>query len=277
MKATFRFQFSGLATLALLALIGCGSGEKPYTGAALPYTPEPEKPKEPDPKVLLVTNHGEIELELWEDEAPNTVGNFISLIESKFYDGLTFHRIIKDFMIQGGDPQGTGMGGPGYKFPDEVRGRDEASKLRANKIDKYVLAMANSGPNTNGSQFFIMTGTSGPRPDLDLKHTVFGKVTKGTETVDKIAAVPTEPGDRPKEKVIIQSAKVISKRNHPYVVRYKQVDEKTPPGMPPGLSFGQQSSVAPPKPKIEIKKPDTPKPATTTPPATTEKKTDEKK
>ena len=253
-------------TLGLLVLAGCQS-ETPYKGAALPYTPEPPKAKQPDPKVLLVTNHGEIELELWEDEAPNTVANFISLAEQGFYNGLTFHRIIKDFMIQGGDPQGTGMGGPGYKFPDEVRGRDESSQ-RANKMDKYVLAMANSGPNTNGSQFFIMTGTSTPRPDLDQRHTVFGKVTKGTEVVDKIAAVPTEANDRPKEQVKIEAVKVLSKRDHPYVVRYKQI-EKTPPGLPPNISFSKPSTVpAPPKPKIEIK------PAE---PKTEEKKAEEKK
>jgi len=250
-----RFQCVSLTASALLLVAGCGSNEKPFTGEALPYAPEAPKAKEPDPKILLTTTQGEIEVELWEDEAPNTVANFVSLVDQKFYDGLTFHRIIKDFMIQGGDPQGTGMGGPGYKFPDEVQGRTDG-KLRANKTDKYALAMANSGPSTNGSQFFILTGTSTPRSDLDQKHTVFGKVTKGTETVDKIAAVPTEASDKPKEAVKILSAKVLNKRNHPYVVRYKQPDAAMPPGMPPGLSFGKPSTVPAPKmqatPKIEI-------------------------
>lgn len=263
-----------VAALALVFLAGCGQNEKPYSGEALPYKPEAPKAKEPNPVVALNTSLGDIELELYEDDAPNTVANFVQLIEKGFYDRLTFHRVIKDFMIQGGDPKGTGMGGPGYKFPDEVRDREKAD--HPNTLTKYTLAMANSGANTNGSQFFIMTGTSGPQPGLDAKHTVFGKVTNGTEAVDKIAAVEVT-GDRPKDPPKINTAKVISKRSHPYVVRFVQPD-KQDDDMPPGLSLGKQSGpksapTAPPR-KIEVKKSDlkpaikpAPSPVTKVPPA----------
>jgi len=252
-------QRSGIFVVAALALMlaGCGQAEKPYSGEALPYKPEPPKAKEPNPVVVLNTSLGDIELELYEDDAPNTVANFVQLIEKGFYDRLTFHRVIKDFMIQGGDPKGTGMGGPGYKFPDEVRDRDKAE--HPNTLTKYSLAMANSGPNTNGSQFFIMSGTSGPHPDLDLKHTMFGKVTKGTDVVDKIAAVEVT-GDRPKDPPKINTAKVISKRSHPYVVRFVQPDKQDDEMS--GLSFGKQNgprSMGAQAPRrIDVKKPNMP-------------------
>lgn len=145
------------------------------------------------PEVLIKTDKGDIVLELYENDAPNTVANFINLAEKKFYDGLTFHRVIKDFMIQGGDPTGTGAGGPGYTFKDE---------FSSQKHGIGTLSMANSGPNTNGSQFFI---THTATPWLDGKHTVFGHVVKGQDVVNSIAQ-----GDK-MIKVI-----VLKKRNHPY-------------------------------------------------------------
>jgi peptidyl-prolyl cis-trans isomerase B (cyclophilin B) len=126
--------------------------------------------------LTLETSAGTIELELYPQHAPITVNNFVFLTNEGFYDGLTFHRVIANFMIQGGDPTGTGSGGPGYKFKDEVYGNPL-------KHERGVLSMANAGPNTNGSQFFI---THAPQPHLNGKHTVFGKVTSGLDVVDKI-------------------------------------------------------------------------------------------
>ena len=139
------------------------------------------------------TNHGPIELELFDEAAPKTVANFKKLSEQGFYDGLTFHRVIKDFMIQGGCPQGTGTGGPGYTFEDEIN---------EHKVVRGALAMANAGPNTNGSQFFIVTVNEAPW--LDGKHTVFGEVTDGMDTVDAIEGTETGPGDRPVEPQVIE-------------------------------------------------------------------------
>lgn len=248
-KSSFHIVLAGLA---LLVLTQCGS-EAPYSGPALPYTPEAPKAKEPLPVVQLTTSAGEIELELWEDDAPNTVNNFVELAEKHFYDGLTFHRIIKDFMIQGGDPQGTGYGGPGYKFPDEIAGRENSS--HPNRIMKYALAMANSGPNTNGSQFFIVTGNT-PRPDLDARHTVFGTVTKGFDVVDNLNLTAVQ-GDRPKTPPKIVAVKVLSKRNHPYVTRYKVQDST--PNLPSGLTVGKPNGpkprrITPPAPPVQTKK-----------------------
>jgi len=140
------------------------------------------------------TTEGVIVFELFDDDAPETVANFRKLAGDGFYDGLTFHRIIKDFMIQGGCPTGTGTGGPGYQFDDEFNAR---------KIVRGALAMANSGPNTNGSQFFIVTTDAAPW--LDGKHTVFGEVTGGMEVVDKIEGVSTMGADRPVEPIMIAS------------------------------------------------------------------------
>ena len=141
----------------------------------------------------LHTNHGAIEVELFDDAAPKTVENFRKLAADGFYDGLSFHRVIKDFMIQGGCPQGTGTGGPGYTFEDE---------FNDNKVERGALAMANAGPDTNGSQFFIVTTEAAPW--LDGKHTVFGKVTNGMDAVDKIEATETGAQDRPVEDVLIE-------------------------------------------------------------------------
>jgi peptidyl-prolyl cis-trans isomerase B (cyclophilin B) len=124
----------------------------------------------------IETNRGTIELELYPQHAPQTVNNFVFLAGQGFYDGVKFHRVIDDFMIQTGDPTGTGRGGPGYKFADECKGNPL-------KHERCVISMANAGPNTNGSQFFI---THSPQPHLNGKHTVFGKVTKGQDVVDAI-------------------------------------------------------------------------------------------
>ncbi len=140
------------------------------------------------------TSLGTIELELFDDDAPKTVENFRKLAGDGFYDGIIFHRIISDFMIQGGCPQGTGTGGPGYTFEDEIN---------PHKVARGALAMANAGPNTNGSQFFIVTTDSAPW--LDAKHTVFGQETSGMETVDAIEGLPTDARDRPLEPPVIES------------------------------------------------------------------------
>jgi cyclophilin family peptidyl-prolyl cis-trans isomerase len=142
----------------------------------------------------MQTTEGPIVFELFDADAPKTVENFRKLASEGFYDGLTFHRIIKDFMIQGGCPQGTGTGGPGYTFEDE---------FNEHKVVRGALAMANAGPNTNGSQFFIVT--TGAAPWLDGKHTVFGQVTDGLDVVDKLEGVQTDGGDRPIEPIGIAS------------------------------------------------------------------------
>ncbi|HKU55466.1 MAG TPA: peptidylprolyl isomerase [Gaiellaceae bacterium] len=141
----------------------------------------------------LHTNHGPIAVELFAGEAPKTVENFRKLAEDGFYDGVIFHRVIPDFMIQGGDPTGTGSGGPGYTFEDE---------LNDHAVVRGALAMANAGPNTNGSQFFIVTADACPW--LDGKHTVFGRVTDGMDVVDTISSLETDARDRPREDVVIE-------------------------------------------------------------------------
>jgi peptidyl-prolyl cis-trans isomerase B (cyclophilin B) len=143
------------------------------------------------------TNHGPIELELFHDAAPKTVENFVKLSQDGYYDGLVFHRVIRDFMIQGGCPHGTGTGGPGYEFEDEPN---------EHKIVRGALAMANRGPDTNGSQFFIVTTDAAPW--LDGKHTVFGAVSSGMETVDAIEGLETGAGDRPLEDAKIERVEV---------------------------------------------------------------------
>ena len=140
------------------------------------------------------TTAGTIELELFDDDAPKTVENFRKLAADGFYDGIIFHRVIPDFMIQGGCPEGTGTGGPGYTFEDEINDH---------KIVRGALAMANAGPNTNGSQFFIVTTEAASW--LDGKHTVFGRVSDGMDAVDSIEAVETGRNDRPVEPVAIES------------------------------------------------------------------------
>ena len=142
---------------------------------------------------VMHTNHGDITIELFDEEAPKTVENFKKLAGDNFYNGVIFHRVIKDFMIQGGDPTGTGRGGPGYTFEDEIN---------EHKVVRGALAMANAGPDTNGSQFFVVTAEA--TPWLDGKHTVFGRVTNGMDVVDTIEAVETDPNDKPLEPVSIE-------------------------------------------------------------------------
>jgi cyclophilin family peptidyl-prolyl cis-trans isomerase len=143
--------------------------------------------------MTMTTNHGAIVFEMFDDDAPKTVDNFRTLSEKGFYDGLMFHRIISDFMIQGGCPEGTGRGGPGYEFEDE---------FNQHKVIRGALAMANAGPDTNGSQFFIVTTEAAPW--LDGKHTVFGRVTSGMEVVDALEGLPTDSMDRPQEPAMIE-------------------------------------------------------------------------
>ena len=146
---------------------------------------------------VLQTNHGDITVELFGDDAPKTVANFTKLAGDGFYEGVIFHRVIKDFMIQGGDPTGTVRGGPGYTFEDEINDH---------KVVRGALAMANAGPNTNGSQFFIVTTDAAPW--LDGKHTVFGRVVEGMDVVDKIEESETDRNDRPKEDAVIEKVAV---------------------------------------------------------------------
>src|SRR5205809_6818007 len=139
------------------------------------------------------TSRGEIVCDLFARDAPKTVNNFVFLAREKFYDGTIFHRVIDNFMIQGGDPTGTGRGGPGYQFEDE---------FNEHRVDRGALAMANAGPNTNGSQFFIVTAEACPW--LDGKHTVFGRVTSGLDIADKISGLPSDSADKPQEDAVIE-------------------------------------------------------------------------
>jgi cyclophilin family peptidyl-prolyl cis-trans isomerase len=144
----------------------------------------------------LDTNHGEIVIEFDPERSPLTVNNFVFLANEGFYDGVVFHRVIENFMIQGGDPTGTGRGGPGYKFRDEIEGSGEYSR--------GTVAMANAGPNTNGSQFFIVHQDTG----LPHSYTIFGKVTSGLEAVDSIAGSDTDASDRPSQDVVINKVTI---------------------------------------------------------------------
>ena len=150
-------------------------------------------------KVHFHTNLGDFTAELFEDKAPKTAGNFLELVEKGFYDGVIFHRVIDDFMIQGGDPTGTGMGGPGYTIDDEF-GPGLAHSSEG------ILSMANAGPNTGGSQFFI---TLVPTPWLDGHHAIFGKITEGMDVVHKIGSTPTDFADRPLEDVVMEKVEIV--------------------------------------------------------------------
>jgi cyclophilin family peptidyl-prolyl cis-trans isomerase len=154
------------------------------------------------PTVKISTNKGDITIELYKDDAPKTVENFLTLVNKSFYDNTIFHRVISGFMIQGGDPTGTGMGGPGYKFEDELNASTESYKTG---YARGTVAMANSGPNTNGSQFFIMHADY-PLPHL---YTIFGKVISGMETVDAIAGGKTDGNDRPIAEVKMLKVEVV--------------------------------------------------------------------
>jgi cyclophilin family peptidyl-prolyl cis-trans isomerase len=152
-----------------------------------------------NPTVSLMTSMGEIRLEIFEDRAPKTAANFLSLVKKGFYDGLTFHRVIPGFMIQGGDPNGDGTGGPGYEIPDEFH-----PSLKHSSVG--IVSMANAGPNTGGSQFFI---TLAPTAWLDGKHAIFGRVVAGQDVLKKIGEAPRDRSDRPRTKISIVAAKVV--------------------------------------------------------------------
>ena len=154
-------------------------------------------------KIKFTTNKGTFVAEMFEDKAPLTTKNFIDLTEKGFYNGTIFHRVIEDFMIQGGDPTGTGMGGPGYKIKDEFH-----KDLRHDS--EGILSMANAGPNTGGSQFFI---TLAPTPWLDGHHAVFGKVVKGMDVVHKIGSTKTDFADRPVEQVVMETVTIVTPEN----------------------------------------------------------------
>jgi cyclophilin family peptidyl-prolyl cis-trans isomerase len=147
---------------------------------------------------VMKTSKGDIKFKLYSNSTPITVNNFVYLAKNKFYDGVVFHRIIKDFMVQGGDPLGNGTGGPGYSFKDEVSDK---------KLVKGSLAMANAGPNTNGSQFFIVTAKD--TPWLDGKHTNFGEVIEGLDILEKIEDSQTDRNDRPLDEVVIKNIEII--------------------------------------------------------------------
>lgn len=154
--------------------------------------------------ITLKTNHGDIQFETYSKDAPNTVENFITLANKNFYDGVIFHRVIEGFMIQGGDPEGTGRGGPGYNFDDEI---NPQAQIYQEGYQEGVVAMANAGPNTQGSQFFIMVADN----DLPPHYTIFGKVISGQDVANKIAKVEKDINDKPIEDVIIESVLVEEK------------------------------------------------------------------
>jgi len=201
MKSThkpFYQTFAGILFVAVLA--GCAGHQKTATDEFRAAQAEQPGKEAKIVKIKIETSMGDIYADLYSEDAPKTVENFVTLTQKGFYDGIIFHRVIPNFMIQTGDPTGTGMGGPGYQFKDEF-----SSKLRHDKAG--VLSMANSGPNTNGSQFFI---TLAPTPWLDNRHSVFGKVTKGMEVVTAIGNVTRGPDDKPIKPVAMTKVSVIA-------------------------------------------------------------------
>ena len=189
-----------------LVLTSCASSRPPIeapTPTAIPTQAQtaaaPTIQEKEIVKVKIETTKGDIAIELYSKEAPKTVENFTTLAKKGFYDGIIFHRVIPQFMIQTGDPTGTGMGGPGYTFADEF-----SPKLKHDKAG--VLSMANSGPNTNGSQFFI---TEAPTPWLDGRHAIFGRVTSGMEVVHSIASAPRDASDKPLETIAMKKVTVL--------------------------------------------------------------------
>lgn len=189
-----------LATLILFA--GCnGPPTAPADTETKPFTePVTTTTMSDNRHAIIETNLGTMELELFEQRAPITTKNFIDLAEKDYYDGIIFHRIIEDFMIQGGDPTGTGRGGPGYSIDDEFH-----LELKHDSIG--IMSMANSGPDSGGSQFFI---TLEPTPGLNGKHAVFGKVVEGMDVLEKIGLVDTDPGDRPLEEVVMENVTIVA-------------------------------------------------------------------
>ncbi|MBZ1356369.1 MAG: peptidylprolyl isomerase [Candidatus Nealsonbacteria bacterium] len=154
--------------------------------------------------ITIKTNMGDIQFKTYANDAPNTVENFVTLARKGFYDGVIFHRVIDGFMIQGGDPTGTGRGGPGYSFNDEI---DPSSKIYQNGYRKGVVAMANAGPNTQGSQFFIMVADY----SLPPAYTIFGQVVSGQEVADAISKVERDRFDRPNQDIVIKSISILEK------------------------------------------------------------------
>jgi len=184
-----------ILSVLLVCLLGVLASGCAVTGAA-----DKEK-KMANPKVKFTTNMGEFTAEIYEDKVPNTAKNFLSLVEKGYYNGIIFHRVIAGFMIQGGDPTGSGMGGPGYTIKDEFH--------KDLKHDgKGVLSMANAGPDTGGSQFFI---TLAPTPWLDGHHAIFGRIVEGQKVVDMIGVVQTDFRDRPLKDVVMEKVEVIKK------------------------------------------------------------------
>ncbi len=198
---------NGFWIFAFIFLAGCAARSQaiaPAGPASSATDPQPAVMAEPRKeeaivKIKIETTMGDIYADLYQAEAPKTVANFVTLAKKGFYDGVIFHRVIPEFMIQTGDPTGTGMGGPGYKFADEF-----SPKLRHDKPG--VLSMANSGPNTNGSQFFI---TEAATPWLNDRHSVFGTVTKGMDVVTKIANAPRDGSDKPLQKIAMTKVTVL--------------------------------------------------------------------
>jgi cyclophilin family peptidyl-prolyl cis-trans isomerase len=200
---------AGILVVSFLGLLYTGgnglnlNNQEQNMGNKQTYTqPEQVLQEGVDYKVLIRTSMGDIEVDLFEQETPETVNSFIFLTQERFYDGLLFHRIIENFVIQAGDPRGDGTGGPGYQIRDEITDR---------KYSSYTLGMANAGPNTNGSQFFITSGNI-PQENmraLDGSYTIFGKVTSGFAVVDSIERVTTDASDKPVNPVTIQSIQII--------------------------------------------------------------------
>ena len=178
----------------VLLVAGCASSPSTPPSSATPDNSQKQTTSKPNSVAKFETSKGDFTVELYEDKAPITTKNFIDLVNKKFYDGLIFHRVIDGFMIQGGDPKGNGIGGPGYKIPDEFH-----PDLKHDTAG--ILSMANAGPNTGGSQFFI---TLAPTPHLDKKHAVFGKVKNGLDVVKAIGKVKTGAMDKPVEDVVIK-------------------------------------------------------------------------
>lgn len=190
--------FLSALTISALTLVGCSSSTK--------NTESTKANGELPTATISIKDFGDVEVELYPELAPNTVNNFISLANDGFYDGTTFHRVIKDFMIQGGDPEGNGMGGPGYSIKGEFTSNGLENNLAHTE---GVLSMARSYlPDSAGSQFFIMTGTS---PHLDGEYAAFGKVTNGIDIVHKVENVETDSSDKPLNTVTIESIKVDTK------------------------------------------------------------------
>lgn len=211
-----KYFFTSVFIIAIVAgsayMVFSRQSVDPQQNQALLYNTESTQPAETNTTIqstnittkhmiTIATNYGDITFETYNNDAPNTVQNFVTLANKGFYNGLTFHRVIKGFMIQGGDPNGNGTGGPGYTFADEI---NPASDLYKTGYKKGVVAMANAGPNTNGSQFFIMTEDY----PLPPNYTIFGKVVSGQEVVDKIAGVKTGAGDKPVTPVTMKSVSV---------------------------------------------------------------------